>query len=334
MAVPSCSTGAWARARPGSASPPISAARRPKLLALCRRTIITGAKHAGAALAILALAPAAPLCNLRPMPDAPTPEAAIARLIAIMARLRAPDGCPWDQVQDFASIAPYTIEEAYEVADAIARGPDFAALQDELGDLLFQVVYHARMAEEAGRFGFAQVAESISDKMIRRHPHVFGEAEARSEAGQVAAWEVQKAAERAARAETGTLAGVPDGLPALTRALKISRRAARVGFDWPDAGAVLDKLEEEAAELRAELPAADKARLADEVGDLLFVLANLARKLDLDPEECLRGANAKFSRRFNGVEQRLAEKGFSPGDAGLEAMEAEWQAVKRAERGG
>ncbi len=262
------------------------------------------------------------------------PDAALARLLAIMARLRAPDGCSWDQVQDFASIAPYTIEEAYEVADAIRRGPDFPALQDELGDLLFQVVYHAQMASELGRFGFADVAETISEKMIRRHPHVFGEAAARDAAAQTAAWEIQKAAERAARAETGTLAGVPSGLPALTRAAKLTRRAARVGFDWPDAAAVLDKLEEEAAELRAELPGADSARLADEVGDLLFVLANLARKLELDPEECLRGANAKFERRFQGVEARLARRGLAPADASLEAMEAEWQAVKTGEKQG
>ncbi len=270
-----------------------------------------------------------------PAEDRPDPTRALARLLAIMTRLRDPAaGCPWDQVQDFASIAPYTIEEAYEVADAIRRGPDRAALLDELGDLLFQVVYHAEMAREAGWFGFAEVAEAISAKMIRRHPHVFGEAAARDEAAQVAAWEVQKAAERAARAETGTLAGVPVGLPALTRAAKLTRRAARVGFDWPDAGAVLDKLEEEAAELRAELgPGADPARLADEVGDLFFVLANLARKLDLDPEACLAGANAKFERRFGAVERRLAASGLAPGDAGLAAMEAAWQAVKAEEPG-
>jgi len=283
------------------------------------------------------------------VPD-PTSAEALARLLGIMARLRAPDGCPWDQVQDFASIAPYTIEEAYEVAAAIAAGPDFPALEDELGDLLFQVVYHARMAEEAGRFDFARVATGIAEKMIRRHPHVFGEAAACDAALQTSAgptdsrlraapsddraalWEQQKAAERAARAETGTLAGVPAALPALSRAQKLTKRAARVGFDWPDAAAVLDKLEEEAAELRAELPGADPARLADEVGDLLFVLANLARKLDLDPEQCLRGANDKFTRRFNAVEARLARDGLAPADAGLAAMEAEWQAVKRAER--
>ncbi|PWS36177.1 nucleoside triphosphate pyrophosphohydrolase [Falsiroseomonas bella] len=262
------------------------------------------------------------------------PAAAILRLLDIMARLRAPDGCPWDREQDFSTIAPYTVEEAYEVADAIAKGPDFSILQDELGDLLFQVVYHAQMAREAGRFDFAEVAGSISNKMIRRHPHVFGEAEMRSAEAQTAAWEVQKAAERQARAETGTLAGIPPGLPALTRALKLTRRAARVGFDWPDAAAVLDKLEEEAGELRAELPAADKARQADEVGDLLFVLANLARKLDLDPEACLAAANAKFERRFGAVERLLAAEGKAPQDAGLDGMEAAWVAAKRAERGG
>ncbi len=263
----------------------------------------------------------------------PDPATALQRLIGIMAKLRDPvGGCPWDQVQDFASIAPYTVEEAYEVADAIGRGPEPAVLLDELGDLLFQTVYHARMAEEREWFAFADVAEAIADKMIRRHPHVFGDAAARDAAAQTAAWEVQKAAERATRAETGTLAGVPVGLPALTRAAKLTRRAARVGFDWPDAAAVLDKLEEEAAELRAELPGADPTRLADEVGDLLFVLANLARKLDLDPEACLAAANRKFERRFAGVEARLAATGLAPGDAGLPAMEPAWQAVKAAER--
>ncbi len=252
------------------------------------------------------------------------------RLLAIMVRLRAPDGCPWDRVQDFASIAPYTIEEAYEVADAIGRG-DRAALLDELGDLLFQVVYHARMAEEEGSFAFADIARTIADKMVRRHPHVFGDAAERDTAQQTVAWEAQKAHERAARAESGTLAGIPVALPALTRAAKLTRRAARVGFDWPDAESVLDKLTEETAELRAELPQADRARLADEVGDMLFVLANLARKLDLDPEACLRGANAKFERRFGAVEATLAAEGRAPADASLDEMEAAWQAAKRTE---
>jgi ATP diphosphatase len=258
------------------------------------------------------------------------PADALQRLLDIMARLRAPDGCPWDRVQDFASIAPYTIEEAYEVADAIGRG-DTPSLQDELGDLLFQVVYHSRMAEEAGSFDFAAVATSISDKMIRRHPHVFGEAAARDAAAQTAAWEIQKQTERDARRETGTLAGIPTALPALIRANKLARRAARVGFDWPDPEAVLDKLAEETAELRAEFPAASKARMQDELGDMLFVMVNLARKLDLDPEACLHHANAKFERRFNAVETLLAESGQSPQDAGLQAMEAAWQDVKRRE---
>lgn len=259
-------------------------------------------------------------------------ERELRRLLDIMAALRAPvGGCAWDVQQDFDSIAPYTIEEAYEVADAIARR-DFAALPDELGDLLFQVVYHARMAEEAGLFGFAEVARAISDKMVRRHPHVFGEAAARDAGMQRVAWEAQKKAERVARAEGGTLAGIPVGLPALTRAAKLTARAARVGFDWPDAAAVLDKLDEEVAELRAELAGADPARLQDEVGDLLFVLANLARKLELDPEQCLRAANAKFARRFGFIEAGLAAQGREASEASLEEMEALWVAAKREER--
>jgi ATP diphosphatase len=189
------------------------------------------------------------------------------------------------------------------------------------------------MAEEAGRFAFADVARAIADKMVRRHPHVFGAAASRDAAAQTVAWEEGKRAERASRAETGTLAGVPIGLPALTRAQKLTARAARVGFDWPDAAAVLDKLDEEIAELRAELPGADPARLADELGDMLFVMANLARKLGQDPEACLRGANMKFARRFSGVEQRLADEGKTPADATLPEMEAHWQAVKRDARG-
>ena len=253
------------------------------------------------------------------------PEAELRRLLGIMTRLRAPDGCPWDRVQDFDSIAPYTVEEAYEVADAIARR-DWTGLADELGDLLFQVVYHARMAEEAGRFAFADVARGIADKMTRRHPHLF--------AGTVpVAWDAQKAAERSARGAGGTLAGVPLGLPALIRAAKLSGRAARVGFDWPGPEAVLDKLAEETAELRAEFPTADPARLADEVGDMLFVLANLARKLGLDAETCLQAANAKFTRRFEGVESLLSARGTTPSESGLHAMEEAWQAVKRAEAG-
>jgi nucleoside triphosphate diphosphatase len=247
-----------------------------------------------------------------------------------MAALRGPDhGCPWDQQQSFATIAPYTIEEAYEVADAINLG-DLDSLRDELGDLLFQVVYHARMAEEAGRFDFAAVAQTIADKMIRRHPHVFGDTVMRSVQEQSAAWEAQKSAERANRAETGTLAGVPVGLPALTHAAKLTTRAACVGFDWPDADAVLRKLEEEIAELRAELPSRNQERITDEVGDLLFVVANLARKLNLDPEACLRQANAKFSRRYNAMEKTAAFSGKILSEMSLEEMEAIWQKVKQA----
>ncbi len=264
--------------------------------------------------------------------DPGSAETELRRLIDIMAELRDPTrGCPWDKVQDFDTIAPYTIEEAYEVADAIAQR-DFAALPDELGDLLFQVVYHARMAEEAGHFAFKDVARAIADKMIRRHPHVFGEAAARDAATQTASWEAQKSAERAARDQIGTLAGVPLALPALTRAAKITNRAARVGFDWPNAEAVLEKLDEEVAELRAELQAGDPERLKDELGDMLFVLANLARKLKLDPEACLRHANDKFTRRFNAMEAMLDRQGQGLAGTALDAMESAWQAVKVEER--
>ncbi len=252
-----------------------------------------------------------------------TAESELRRLLDVMAQLRAPDGCPWDQAQDFDTIAPYTIEEAYEVADAIARR-DWTGLPDELGDLLFQVVYHARMAEEAGRFAFADVARGIADKMVRRHPHVFAGADVAP-----GFWEAGKRAERLARHQHGTLDGVPVALPALTRAAKLTARAARVGFDWPDAAAVLDKLAEETAELRAELPAANPARLQDELGDMLFVLANLARKLGLNPETCLQAANAKFTRRFEAIETQLAAQGMSPAEAGLQAMEDAWQEVKQ-----
>ena len=253
-------------------------------------------------------------------------------MLDIMKALRNPvSGCLWDKLQTFQTIAPYTIEEAYEVADVIARA-DLSGLPDELGDLLFQVVYHARMAEEAGLFDFADVTRAISDKMIRRHPHVFGDAAARNAASQTQAWEAQKSAERAARSETGILAGVPVGLPALTRAYKLTARASRVGFDWPDAQSVLAKLDEEVAELRAELPQANPDRLEDEVGDMLFVLANLARKLNLDPEACLRHANDKFTRRFNAVEQSAQIEGHTLAELSLSDMEDRWQAVKIAER--
>jgi ATP diphosphatase len=260
------------------------------------------------------------------------PESHIDRLVEIMARLRDPvSGCPWDRAQAFATISPFTIEEAYEVADAIAR-EDFAALPDELGDLLFQVVFYARLAEEQGRFDFTDVVRRICDKMVRRHPHVFGAAAERAAGQHMAAWEEAKAQERRSREEHGVLAGIPVGLPALTRAEKLTKRAARVGFDWPDAAHVLDKLEEEIGELRAELSAADPARLADELGDMFFVMANLARKLDLDAEACLRGANDKFARRFMGVERMLAQQGRSPADSTLAEMEACWATVKSQEK--
>ncbi|HWB48116.1 MAG TPA: nucleoside triphosphate pyrophosphohydrolase [Stellaceae bacterium] len=250
------------------------------------------------------------------------------RLLGIMARLRDPErGCPWDREQDFATIAPYTIEEAYEVADAIERG-DMAALKDELGDLLLQVVFHARMAEETGLFAFDDVATAIADKMVRRHPHVFGDADIAGVAAQNEAWEAHKAKERAASGTTSALDGVALALPALLRAAKVSRRAARIGFDWPDSSGVLAKIDEEIAEIEAEMAAGDRVRLEDEIGDLLFAAANLARKLDIEPETALRRATAKFERRFRRVEQLAAERGVEPG---LDALEALWQEVKKAE---
>jgi nucleoside triphosphate diphosphatase len=259
------------------------------------------------------------------------------RLLAIMAQLRDPQrGCPWDREQNFSTIAPYTIEEAYEVADAIARG-DMSGLRDELGDLLFQVVFHARMAEEAGLFGFEEVAEGVVDKMVRRHPHVFGTTEIASVAAQNTAWEEHKAAERRARAQqAGTEQSVLDGialaLPALLRAVKIQRRAARIGFDWPNARAVFDKIAEEIEELRGELDGdADGASLEDEMGDVLFAVANLARKLEINPEAALRRATAKFERRFRRVEALAAETATN---TNLDALEALWREVKREERQG
>jgi nucleoside triphosphate diphosphatase len=257
------------------------------------------------------------------------PIGPIDRLLAIMARLRDPEGgCPWDKEQDFATIAPYTIEEAYEVADAIERG-DMAALQDELGDLLLQVVFHARMAEETGAFAFDDVATAIADKMVRRHPHVFGDAEIRSVAAQNEAWEAHKAAEReAAGGHDSVLDGVALALPALVRAAKLSRRAARIGFDWPDARAVLPKIAEEIAEIEAELDGdAQPAALEEEVGDLLFAVANLARKLEVEPETALRRATVKFERRFRRVEALAKERGIG---ADLDALEALWQEVKKS----
>lgn len=251
-----------------------------------------------------------------------------------MARLRDPDaGCAWDLEQNFATIAPYTVEEAYEVADAIERG-DLRDLREELGDLLLQVVFHSRMAEEQQAFDFDDVADAISEKMIRRHPHVFGAADQRTSAEQTDAWEVIKAAERAGKGRDGSLLDdVPVGLPGLTRAVKLTARAARVGFDWPDAARVLEKLREETAELEAEILAGTgPARLRDELGDILFVCANLARKLDLEPEDALRSTNAKFARRFRFIETELARRGKTPDGSTLEEMDALWDAAKAAER--
>ena len=260
-----------------------------------------------------------------------TTTRSINRLLAIMARLRDPDrGCPWDREQNFATIAPYTIEEAYEVADAIER-KDMTALKDELGDLLLQVVFHARMAEEVGLFAFGDVAQAIADKMERRHPHVFGDAEIASVAAQNEAWEAHKAAEREAKGEAASVVeGVAIALPALVRAAKISRRAARIGFDWPDADSVIDKIEEELDEIEDAIDdRAPPAALEEEIGDLLFATANLARKLDIEPETALRRATAKFERRFRRVETLAAERGIG---RNLDALEALWQEVKAEEK--
>lgn len=268
-----------------------------------------------------------------PLSPAAAP-AEIDRLLGIMAALRTPvTGCPWDLAQDFSTIAPYTIEEAYEVADAIARGSR-EELKSELGDLLLQVVFHARMAQEEGSFAFGDVVRALNDKMVRRHPHVFGEAAIRDAAAQTENWETIKAAERAARlqADPSVLADVPLALPALMRAEKLTKRAARVGFDWPDVAQVFDKLDEEVAETRAALASGDADAVEDEVGDMLFVLANLARKAGVDPETALRRANAKFERRFRGIEALLAARGRSLDAADLNEMEALWGEVKRAEK--
>jgi ATP diphosphatase len=259
----------------------------------------------------------------------------IDELLAIMARLRDPArGCPWDVQQDFASIAPYTIEEAYEVADAIDRG-DFDDLREELGDLLLQVVFHAQMAAEQGRFDFDDVAQAISAKMIRRHPHVFGEVRYADPDAQKQAWEELKAAERAAKGEAhdaSALAGVSRGLPEWKRATKLQQRAATVGFDWPDHRPVLDKLAEEIEEVRAEFDAgADPARLEDEIGDVLFVAANLARHAGVDFSRALRHANAKFERRFRRMEQLAADAGGTLAAHDLAAQEALWQRAKQDE---
>ncbi len=264
-------------------------------------------------------------------------EPEITRLLGIMAKLRDPKtGCPWDRAQSFTSIAPYTIEEAYEVAEAAERG-DPVALRDELGDLLLQVVFHARMAEEAGSFAFADVAKAISDKMVKRHPHVFGGATIAGAAAQSLAWEEQKAQERRAQAAAsgkspGALDGVGMALPALSRAKKLQQRAARVGFDWPEIAPVFDKIAEEIVELKAEIAHhAEHERIEDELGDLLFAVVNLARRLEADPEQALRQACRKFERRFRAVEAALTARGRNLAACSLAEMEAEWQKIKALE---
>jgi len=257
----------------------------------------------------------------------------LPRLLEIMARLRDPEtGCPWDIEQDFATIAPYTIEEAYEVADAIEREA-WGELKGELGDLLFQAVFHAQMASERGLFDFHDVANVMSDKMVARHPHVFGgESRDKSAAQQTVDWEAIKAAERAAKAQQGVLDGVALGLPALMRAVKLQNRAARVGFDWPGAGEVLDKLREEAEELVEARDTLGPDEIEEEFGDLLFVVANLARHLKVDPEVALRRANAKFTRRFKRIEEKLHEMGKRPEESDLAEMDGLWDEAKAEER--
>ncbi len=262
-------------------------------------------------------------------------DGGLPRLLEIMARLRDPDrGCPWDIEQTYETIAPYTIEEAYEVADAIEKG-DMADLEGELGDLLLQVVYFTQMGSEDGYFTFDSVTKAIADKMIHRHPHVFGdESRDKSAAQQTLDWEKIKAAERAAKGqqEAKTLDGIALNLPALTRAVKIQKRAARVGFDWPSTDQVVDKIAEEAAELVEARDTLPHDKQVEEFGDLMFVMANLARHLKIDPEEALRLANAKFTRRFNAVEQRLADRGKVPAKSDLTEMDTLWNDVKAAEK--
>lgn len=253
---------------------------------------------------------------------------AIEKLLAIMDRLRDPErGCPWDLQQDFASIAPHTIEEAYEVADAIERA-DLASLRDELGDLLFQVAFHARLAGERGAFGFDDVVEAICDKLTRRHPHVFGDAVVADAGAQTRAWEDMKRAERAARGDAGALADVPVALPALTRARKLGSRASAAGFDWPDAEGPRRKVDEELAELDRAMAASDAARREAELGDLLFSVVNLARHLDVDPESALRRANDRFARRYRHVEAELARLGQPIAGAAPDLLDRLWEAAK------
>jgi len=273
------------------------------------------------------------------------PSKDIVRLLEIMAALRTPDtGCPWDLEQNFATIAPYTIEEAYEVADAIARG-DLDDLRDELGDLLLQVVFHARMAQEQGAFEFGDVVQAITEKLIRRHPHVFGDLKSKTVEEVNGLWDQIKAEEKAAKrarmaargeapVETGALAGVPVGMTALTRALKLQDKAGKVGFDWNDPKAVLAKIREECDEIEAEIASGDRAKASAEVGDLLFAAVNLARHLNTDPEDALRGCNQKFVRRFAAIERALAAQGKRPQDATLAEMDALWDAAKAAEKEG
>jgi nucleoside triphosphate diphosphatase len=258
----------------------------------------------------------------------------ITRLLEIMAALRAPgNGCPWDLEQDFATIAPYTLEEAYEVADAIARG-DLADLREELGDLLLQVVFHARMAEEQGAFDFGDVVETITEKLVRRHPHVFGDQRGLSAKAVEGLWQRIKREEKTAKPETkaGALAGVPVTLPALTRALKLQQKAGQVGFDWNDPLAVLAKIREEADEIEADIAAGRRTAAAAEVGDLLFAAVNLARHLDTDPEATLRATNQKFERRFESIERALSRRGKLPEQSTLAEMDALWDAAKAAEK--
>lgn len=271
----------------------------------------------------------------RPESDAliSDPSGGMDRLLEIMARLRDPEtGCPWDIEQDFGSIAPYTVEEAHEVADAIER-QDWDNLRGELGDLLLQTVFHARIAEDRGLFDFDDVARTICDKMIARHPHVFGtESRDKTPAQQTADWEAIKAAERAGKAETGVLDGIAMGLPALTRAVKLQKRAARVGFDWPSTDEVVAKITEEAGELAEARDRLTQAEVEEEFGDLLFVMANLARHLEVDPEAALRAANSKFTRRFNKIEAFLAAEGKRPADSDLAEMDALWNRAKAEEK--
>jgi ATP diphosphatase len=268
-----------------------------------------------------------------------TPSRDLQRLIAIMAALRTPGtGCPWDLKQDFSTIAPYTIEEAYEVSDAIARG-DLDDLKDELGDLLLQVVFHARIAEEQGTFAFGDVVQAITEKLIRRHPHVFGDTTELTPDQVKGLWDQIKDQEKAERRrrrgsddEAGALAGIPVGMPALTRALKLQQKASKVGFDWNDPKAVLAKIREEADEIEVALDGLDKDAVADEIGDLFFALVNLARHVDVDPDAALRGTNAKFQRRFASIEAALSRHGRTPAEATLAEMDALWDQAKAAER--